>query len=209
MTRGTKTAYPLCWPDGWTRTLAHFRKANYSWKKGTEAYRRHLWDELRKLGIDEVIISTNKPLRIDGVNFRADAPEPTDAGVAIYFDYDPPALGLKKAMCLACDQYASVEWNLHAIGLTVAAIRTIERCGASDMIERAFRGFTAIAEKAGEFWREVLDIPEGLTVTEDHITTQFREFAKVMHPDRGGDPDAFMKLTQARDAALAHLRRPL
>lgn len=44
---------------------------------------------------------------------------------------------------LACDVFREVRLNLHAIGLTVEAMRQMERCGASTMLERAFRGFQA------------------------------------------------------------------
>lgn len=41
----------------------------------------------------------------------------------------------------ACDKFNEVRLNLNAIRLTIAALRQIERCGTSDMMERAFRGF--------------------------------------------------------------------
>jgi len=44
---------------------------------------------------------------------------------------------------LACDLFTEVRLNMHAIGLTIQAMRQIERCGASSMLERAFRGFMA------------------------------------------------------------------
>lgn len=56
---------------------------------------------------------------------------------------------------LACDLFNSVRLNMHSIGLTIEAMRQIERCGASSMLERAFRGFIAAlpakasSEKAG------------------------------------------------------------
>ena len=42
---------------------------------------------------------------------------------------------------LACDQFSEVRLNITAIRLTVYALRQIERCGASVMMERAFQGF--------------------------------------------------------------------
>lgn len=42
---------------------------------------------------------------------------------------------------LACDSFNEVRLNLNAIRLTISALRQIERCGASMMMERAFRGF--------------------------------------------------------------------
>lgn len=51
---------------------------------------------------------------------------------------------------LACDLFREVRLNMHAIGLTVEAMRQIERCGASSMLERAFRGFMAALPAKGE-----------------------------------------------------------
>lgn len=60
--------------------------------------------------------------------------------------------GVKRAdheYVLACDLFIDVRLNMHAIGLTVSAIRQIERCGASSMLERAFRGFMAALPAQG------------------------------------------------------------
>lgn len=51
---------------------------------------------------------------------------------------------------LACDLFDEVRLNMHSIGLTVIAMRQIERCGASSMLERAFRGFVAALPAKGE-----------------------------------------------------------
>jgi hypothetical protein len=51
---------------------------------------------------------------------------------------------------LACDLFTEVRLNMHAIGLTVEAMRQIERCGASSMLERAFRGFMAALPAKGQ-----------------------------------------------------------
>lgn len=45
---------------------------------------------------------------------------------------------------LACDQFREVRWNMCAIGLTIKAIRQIERCGTTSLLERAFKGFAAL-----------------------------------------------------------------
>jgi len=50
---------------------------------------------------------------------------------------------------IACDQFKEVRWNLNAVRLTIAAIRQIERCGTSSLLERAFRGFAALQEGSG------------------------------------------------------------
>ncbi|HZW05353.1 MAG TPA: J domain-containing protein [Candidatus Nitrosotalea sp.] len=61
--------------------------------------------------------------------------------------------GLRRAdheYVLACDLFNEVRLNMHAIALTVQAMRQIERCGASSMLERAFRGFMAALPARGE-----------------------------------------------------------
>lgn len=51
---------------------------------------------------------------------------------------------------IACDQFKEVRLNMAAIVMTIRAIRQIERCGTSSLLERAFRGFSAIPETTGE-----------------------------------------------------------
>lgn len=50
---------------------------------------------------------------------------------------------------IACDTFREVRLNLAAIAFTLKAIRQIERCGTSSMLERAFKGFLALASDAG------------------------------------------------------------
>lgn len=45
---------------------------------------------------------------------------------------------------IACDQFREVRLNMAAITLTIKAIRQIERCGTSSLLERAFKGFAAL-----------------------------------------------------------------
>ena len=50
---------------------------------------------------------------------------------------------------IACDQFREVRLNMAAIVMTIKAIRQIERCGTSSLLERAFKGFSALPEHAG------------------------------------------------------------
>lgn len=45
---------------------------------------------------------------------------------------------------IACDQFREVRLNMAAIVMTIKAIRQIERCGTSSLLERAFKGFSAL-----------------------------------------------------------------
>lgn len=53
------------------------------------------------------------------------------------------------AYVIACDQFREVRLNMAAIVMTIKAIRQIERCGTSSLLERAFKGFSALPEHAG------------------------------------------------------------
>jgi hypothetical protein len=50
---------------------------------------------------------------------------------------------------IACDTFNAVRLNLAAIAFTLKAMRQIDRCGTSAMLERAFKGFMALAADAG------------------------------------------------------------
>ena len=188
-------AYPLYWPEGRPRTPAHRRRPHPAFKGTFAKYRDRLMWQVGMLGGRHPILSTNLSLRNDGLPY-ANLREPDDPGVALYFDYKT------KPMCFAADHFKYIRENIHAIELTIAAIRSIERYGASDMMERAFKGFVAIPEKAGEYWREVLDIPAEAKVDAAHIEKAFRSFAHIYHPDKGGTIDEWHRLIQARENAL-------
>ncbi len=50
---------------------------------------------------------------------------------------------------IACDLYREVRLNLAAIAFTLKALRQIDRCGTSAILERSFKSFMALAADAG------------------------------------------------------------
>lgn len=50
---------------------------------------------------------------------------------------------------IACDLFKEVRLNMAAIAFTLKALRQIDRCGTSSILERAFKGFMALASDAG------------------------------------------------------------
>ena len=186
-------AYPLKYPEGWKRNTAP--RGSAFKRSGREAM-QFLEGELgRMLGVTHVVISTNVPLSAEG-KMRLDR-EPIDGGVAVYFQRHG------KATVIACDEFDFVRDNMTAIAKTIEAFRGIERWGASDMLERAFSGFTALS--AGKGWREVLAFDPNHNPTESQVKLQFSYLAKKRHPDVGGSTEAFQELVQARDQALAEV----
>lgn len=184
--------YPLYWPENWPRTPKWKRQSSL-FRKTTGVVRDFLENEIWRLGGNNLIVSTNMPTRLDG-RFYASAKDPDDTGVAVYFTYK------KKTMCFACDKHPTVRENLHAIAMTINALRGIERWGASDMMERAFRGFAALP--AGG-WRLILGVDPGVSL--DQVESRFRELAHQFHPDKGGDPEKFRAIVNARDEARKEL----
>lgn len=55
----------------------------------------------------------------------------------------------KPDFVIACDLYREVRLNLAAIAFTLKALRQIDRCGTSSVLERSFKGFMALAADAG------------------------------------------------------------
>lgn len=50
---------------------------------------------------------------------------------------------------IACDLFKEVRLNMAAIAFTLKALRQIDRCGTSALLERSFKGFMALAADAG------------------------------------------------------------
>jgi hypothetical protein len=69
------------------------------------------------------------------------------------------------------------------------------------MMERAFRGFTALPEHAGEPWRTVFGFSATEAVTADSLDSKFRQLAHTAHPDKGGTSEQFQRIVNARNDA--------
>jgi hypothetical protein len=198
-------AHPLTWPVSWRRTPPHQRKrSRYQVSFGRA--RDEVVHSLGLMGVSrhDVIISTNVPLRRDGLPY-ADMREPDDPGVAVYWS----KIGKQtEQRVIPCDSWRTVRDNLRAVGLALEALRQLERTGAKEILDRAFTGFAALppAPSEEEDWRRVL-FPDGSwkLVTKERIEERYRELSLVAHPDRGGSHDAMVRLNRARDQALAFL----
>lgn len=184
-------AYPLHWPVGYPRAK-YTEKSRFS-GENLGALRHDMLAELRRLGATNVVVSTNFPLRDDGL-FRASAPRGgiSDHGVAVYFTYN------KEPMVLCCDKWHNIESNITAITKTIYAMRGMERWGVSDMLKRAFSGFKALPESR-EWW-EILGVSRH--ASNDEIKRAYREKAFKAHPDHGGNNSEFNLLNEAYQKGL-------
>lgn len=202
--------WPLYWPDGWTRTE--------KWKRQRSRYETHfvkardvVVKQLKLMGGRGPVISTNIPLRQDGLPL-ANMREPADPGVAVYWNESKWPNGSDKQVIttrvLACDKWVTVRENLRAIGLTIEALRSIDRAGASQVLDRAFMGMTALPASTGHrHWRDVLKLDGLPHATWEHVEVAYKLLALERHPDRGGTNEQMVELNRARDEARQELGR--
>lgn len=183
-------AYPLSWPVGTPRTRVPTR-SRFKAKSIADA-RDKISHEVRLLGGQDLIISTNLKLRNDGLP-RSDQAQPADKGVAIFFRWQ------KAPRSIACDKWDRVEDNLYALALSVEAMRGLDRWGATDILQKAFQGFTALPAP-GKAWWDVLQCRRD--ASKDIIEKQYRARAKAVHPDTGGSVEQMTELNKARDEGL-------
>ena len=193
----TIEAYPLHWPEGWKRRTG---KPHVSRYQVTFARARdELLHELRLMGCTQVVISSNIPLRRDGLPY-ANLREPEDSAVAVYWvDRD----GAPRT--IACDYWETVRDNLRAIGLTVSGLRVIERSGATDLLERAYMGFARLPATTKKPWRQVMAYDPGAHLTLYEVKSRYRQLARERHPDRSGSEAWMTELNEAFEEAKREL----
>jgi len=152
--------------------------------------------ELERLKVrrDTLVISSNVALRMDGLP-RSGEREPEDPGVAVYWKKH------KKQSCMAIDGYARVGDNLAAVAATLEAMRSIERHGGAEILDRAFTGFIALPTP--EQWFTILGVSANATSQE--IERAHSRLAQQHHPDKGGNAAEMARINVARDEGLARL----
>lgn len=207
----TAQRYPLSWPIGWPRTeprrreAARFRRYVSEVKDETgnmirgadkrpltvaDALKR-LSRELGLLGATDEVLSTNIPMRLDGLP-RSGQAEPSDPGAAVYFKMK------KRELCLACDKWDRTADNIAAIAQHIDALRRIDRYGIGTL-QQAFAGYAALPSGVPNWW-DVLEIEP--TATLEDAEKAYRRLAQLSHPDViGGSEGAMARLNAAREAA--------
>ncbi len=191
-------AYPLQWPTAWPRSKEK-KVAQFKVSMGEAV--SQLYDELDRLGADNVVVSSNMRLRLDGRPL-ADQRRMDDEGVAVYFTYN----GAQQ--CIPCDKWTTVKDNVRAVGLTIQALRGLERWGAKEMVNAAFQGFTALPAQAGagsEQWWEILEMAEPV-IDAEYIKRSYREVSRKVHPDNGGSDEQFIRVKNAYEEGMRNVK---
>ena len=186
-------AFPLYWPTAYKRTKSR-RWSRF--KVTMDKAQRFLRDELLRMGATGLIISTNIPVRKDGMLYTDwMSKKIDDPGVAIYFKYK----GKDVSMC--CDQYEKIWENIYALGKGIEALRGMERWGVSDFLDRAFTGFTALPPpQAKKEWWSVMGYSQkpSIALCWAGVEAQYKSLAKQLHPDMpAGSTVAFQELQSA------------
>lgn len=191
-------SHPLQWPIGYPRA-ANPSRHPYLKKTKTFGYERdELLRQLKLLGARDSIISSNVPLRQDGIPYaNFERRSISDKGIAVYFTFN------KEQKVIACDAWDSFEVNLRALWKTVEDMRSLERNGCSQIISQVFTGFKAIPEQtSAKQWWETLGVPK--TASKQDITAAYRNLAKIHHSDAGGNSSMFSAINEAYQQGLKH-----
>jgi hypothetical protein len=189
--------YPLTWPLHVPRTPAPKRIAG-SFMVTSDKAMEELVKEVRLSGGTGLIISSNVPLRRDGLPY-ANAREPDDPGVAVYFTRKG------RQVCIPCDTYDRRWKNIRAIGLSIKDMRGPEMRGCAAITDAAYTGFLALpapgAPQAQGWWM-VLGIPRPSDPTDINAAYRDRVRALMMSDTNGTNEDELQRLNVARDEGL-------
>jgi hypothetical protein len=194
-------AYPLKWPTGWPRHQSRerdtrFRGPTYRWDRVYGG----LMDELRRIGATNVVVSTNQPVRNDGLPY-AQQRNIFDPGVAVYF------ARRKKALVMAQDRFDTIIGNMRSLAISIEGLRQMERHGGATMMERAFDGFAALPPPE-DCW-SILDLDEIVVRRmragerfNGECRTLIQDFFKKKVREQHGTGADMDRLVKARDEAL-------
>lgn len=229
MTMPDLTIRPIdVWPEGW-RTAGRIRRPN-PFRSTYDATLKHLGAELDHLNYRSAHLQLDvehAQLRQDGqLRHRAQVNHP-----GVILTIDSPAHGV---LVYPCDTFEGrwsndpPDWqiNLRAIALGLEALRKVERYGIAERGQQ-YAGYKALGaggpvamgaamtvEDACRLIAEVAwpgETPEQrdawavrMLTDDDLYKRTIRQASRRAHPDAGGDPAAFRRLTEARDLLEAH-----
>jgi len=189
-------AYPIQWPIGRGRT-PQSEKRHGQFKVDPSKIRRDLLKELSLMGVTSYVINSNSRLKADGMPYANQYIE--DTGVVLYFTRKG------QEIAIACDKYYQVNDNLRAIGLSLGAIRGMERWGTEEMVDRAFTGFAALPpsiitpppDREKRPWWVVLGVDRDADAPT--VKQGYRRAQATAHPDAGGSSLDFQEVQAAYD----------
>ena len=199
-------AFPLEWPEGWPRTTHYNRKWSLPGGRGVSNWNNtvgRLMREVKRMGANHVVLSTDMPLRQDGLPYArtAGGERIQDPGCAVYFQWEG------RSLVMAQDTYELLFDNIRSLAIAVEHFRGLHRHGGGVMMDRVFSGFEALPSPesvSSNAWHRVLGVEPDATI--DEVRLAYRRAAKTAHPDHGGDPEDMARLNEAWMQAQASFK---
>lgn len=180
-----KVEFPCRWPQGRPRS-EEFEAGRFS-----VSYSKAVEDLKRECGLFGVV----NPMLT--VNYAEQKGHPEAALWFVWRDSE---------RVIACDRYTLREANVRAIGLTIEAMRGIERWGTGEILAQAMQGFDALPPPSGgaivpvrREWFEVLGVLPNAPI--ESCEAVYRVLAKAAHPDAGGSTERMAELNRAIEEA--------
>lgn len=182
------------WPG-----LPTLRRRRSTFRASYNATLRLLDMELRSLEARNVVLQVALPaveIRIDGKPFAG--ARPREPGVILSFDSKHGPLSYP------CDTYDAWEDNLRAIALGLENLRAVDRYGVTRTGEQ-YRGWKALAGPTAPTLDRVAAVKflqqwAGKVIgSDEEAKAAYRKAAFATHPDRGGDPENFKRVQQAKE----------
>lgn len=186
----------------WPGKLSTKRKRS-TFRVGYTATLTLLDSELHHLSARNVVLQvalTEEDIRLDG-RPRAGS-KSSHPGVILAFDSKHGPLKYP------CDTFERWEDNVRAIALSLENLRAVDRYGVTRRGEQ-YSGWTALPaptngamdkEQALSFIRRTIGAASARPTSKDDLDSMYRHAAMATHPDRGGNPDDFKRLQQAKEA---------
>lgn len=189
------TEFPLCWPPNKPRTGQRIAS---SFKTSMAKAQEHIRWEMPRWRARGWVISMAPQHRQGAV----------DPAVVLWWEHPIITDGKRTydLRVIACDTYLRREDNLHAIGLTLERLRSLERYGTYSMEQAVEGARLALPAPPGQEpavpWWEVLGVERKWPLAA--IEAIWRSKAEKAHPDReGGSVEQMAALNAAMDAARA------
>lgn len=182
---GQVTESRLCWPENKPRAA---RRVNSPFRRPEVASAvKRIEDEMTRWGIRAYIVSRN--------NQRIYAGDPA---TAVWWQDKKKAVRV-----LACDKYDTLGSNLHALYLTLDAMRALERWGAYTAEQAAEGARLALpppaTPKTSPWWIVIPGVMREWPLPA--IKGMYHDALKVAHPDVGGTAERVAELTAAFEDA--------
>ena len=186
----------LDWPVGFERTPAHERTSypHHFRLSRSEAF-DSIVDELEKMDVDDYRVETAAPHTTAHPHRPYADRDPDDPAVVVYWTREG------EQFAAPCDRWNNLRDNARAIAKYLDAKRALDRYGVETIgTEFATQALPSGDETGDAAPHQILGVSPDADA--EAIRDAARERKKKHHPDRGGDPETFKRVTRAERILL-------